>query len=67
MVTPNFVTCGLSVDCTDHELIEVLVYPGTDTININPVDWYALPLMLAGPFFQILNNLGLLDKDGLNG
>lgn len=47
----NFVTCGLSAECTDHELIDVLVYPGTDTTNINPVDWYALPTDARWPVF----------------
>lgn len=46
-----FVTCGLSVDCTDHSLIDVQVYPGLDTYNINPVDWYALPTDARWPVF----------------
>jgi hypothetical protein len=40
------VPCGLSVDCTDHSLIDVEVKSGQDTPNINPGDWYAL----AGSF-----------------
>lgn len=47
----NFVTCGLSVECTDHNLIDVLVYPGSETFNINPVDWYALPTDARWPAF----------------
>lgn len=35
------VPCGLSVDCTDHSLIDVEVKPGQDTPNIHPADWYA--------------------------
>ena len=35
------VACGLSVDCTDHSLSEVIVFAGTDTPNIDPGDWYA--------------------------
>lgn len=47
----NFVTCGLSVDCEDHSLIDVFVYPGLETYNINPVDWYALPGDARWPAF----------------
>lgn len=47
----NFVTCGLSVDCDDHSLIDVLVYPGMETYDINPVDWYALPTDARWPVF----------------
>ncbi len=35
------VACGLSVDCTDHSLIDVVVASGQDTPNIDPADWYA--------------------------
>jgi len=35
------VACGLSVNCTDHALIDVIVSAGADTPNINPQDWYA--------------------------
>ena len=35
------VACGLSVTCTDHSLIDVTVFAGTDTPNIDPADWYA--------------------------
>lgn len=35
------VLCGLSVDCTDHALIDVEVKSGQDTPNVNPGDWYA--------------------------
>ncbi|MFZ5809661.1 MAG: carboxypeptidase-like regulatory domain-containing protein [Chloroflexota bacterium] len=37
----QFVTCGLSVDCSDHTLIPVTVNAGEVTPNINPGDWYA--------------------------
>lgn len=37
------VLCGLSVDCTDHNLIDVQVTGGTNTNNVDPVDWYAPP------------------------
>ena len=37
------VLCGLSVECTDHSLIDVVVVAGTNTPNINPQDWYAPP------------------------
>ena len=46
-----FVTCGLSVNCSDHNLIDVLVYPGLDTFNINPVDWYSMPTDARWPVF----------------
>ena len=35
------VACGLSVDCTDHSLSDVVVFAGADTPNIDPADWYA--------------------------
>jgi hypothetical protein len=35
------VACGLMVTCTDHALLEVMVFSGQDTPNINPHDWYA--------------------------
>jgi len=34
------VPCGLSVDCTDHTLIDVTVVAG-QTVNADPGDWYA--------------------------
>ncbi len=37
------VPCGLSVECTDHSLIDVVVVAGANTPNINPQDWYAPP------------------------
>jgi predicted small secreted protein len=37
----QMVLCGLSVDCTDHSLIDVTVEAGKDTPDINPGDWYA--------------------------
>jgi len=35
------VLCGLSVDCTDHELIAVPVAGGMAVDGIDPGDWYA--------------------------
>jgi hypothetical protein len=35
------VPCGLSVSCTDHSLINVVVTAGATTANVNPGDWYA--------------------------
>ena len=35
------VACGLSVECTDHSLSDVVVFAGTDTTSIDPADWYA--------------------------
>lgn len=37
----NAVPCGLKVDCTDHNLIDVEVRDGIPTSGINPGDWYA--------------------------
>ena len=35
------VPCGLSVDCTNHELLEVPVNIGQTATGIDPADWYA--------------------------
>lgn len=37
------VPCGLTVDCNDHSLIDVLVYPGEVAEGIDPIDYYAQP------------------------
>ena len=37
----EMVPCGLSVDCTDHSLIDVTVESGKDTPDVDPADWYA--------------------------
>lgn len=37
----EFVTCGQTVECTDHSLIDVVVSPGTVTQGVDPVDFYA--------------------------
>jgi len=34
------VTCGLTVECDDHRLIDVLVYPGEVTEDVDPIDFY---------------------------
>ncbi len=39
----NFVTCGLSVDCDDHTLVDVFVYGDSVTEGVDPVDFYAQP------------------------
>ena len=38
-----FVTCGQTVDCTDHRLIDVVVVAGEVTENVDLVDFYAQP------------------------
>ncbi|MEA3327063.1 MAG: hypothetical protein U9R53_07105 [Chloroflexota bacterium] len=38
-----FVTCGQTIDCTDHRLIDVAVLAGEVTEDVNPVDFYAQP------------------------
>ena len=35
------VPCGLSVNCTNHSLIDVIVVAGSVTMDVNPTDWYA--------------------------
>jgi hypothetical protein len=37
------VPCGLSVNCTDHTMLDVPVQAGAVTPNVNPWDWYAPP------------------------
>jgi hypothetical protein len=37
----QFVPCGLSVDCTDHSLINVTVTAGATASGVDPGDWYA--------------------------
>jgi hypothetical protein len=39
----NFVICGMNVNCNDHSLIDVWVYPGQETEDVDPVDFYAEP------------------------
>jgi hypothetical protein len=35
------VLCGLSVECTDHTLMPVVVAPGYAPEDVDPADWYA--------------------------
>jgi hypothetical protein len=35
------VPCGLSSNCTDHSLIDIVVSAGKTTTGVNPYDWYA--------------------------
>ncbi len=35
------VPCGLSVECTDHTLLDVVVVAGQVTRDVRPWDWYA--------------------------
>lgn len=37
------VECGLSAECTDHNLISVYIPSGEVTTGVNPQDWYAEP------------------------
>jgi len=37
----KYVTCGMSVECTDHSLVDVAVEAGKLTTGIDPADWYA--------------------------
>ena len=36
----EFVTCGLSIDCSSHELILVEVKAGETISEVDPQDWY---------------------------
>jgi len=36
----EFVTCGLSINCTSHKPIVVVVVAGQTTSDIDPQDWY---------------------------
>lgn len=37
----NAVVCGLSVECTDHQMIDVTVKPGENITDVQVKDWYA--------------------------
>jgi hypothetical protein len=37
------VACGLSVDCTDHSLVEFMVTAGATTTGVAVCDWYGNP------------------------
>jgi len=39
----NFVLCGQTVECDNHDLVDVYVYAGQVTGNVDPVDFYAQP------------------------
>ncbi|MBX4206132.1 hypothetical protein KW795_02945 [Candidatus Microgenomates bacterium] len=39
----EFVTCGLSVNCTSHKPLKVTVKVNETTKSIDPQDWYAPP------------------------
>lgn len=39
----NFVICGMTVDCTDHDLVNVKVVAGQVTEGVDPVDFYIQP------------------------
>jgi len=39
----EFVICGMTVDCSDHSLVDVVVYSGEVTENVDTVDFYAQP------------------------
>ena len=38
-----FVPCGMSVDCSDHTLMDVTVYAGQVVDGVDPIDFYAAP------------------------
>jgi len=39
----EFVVCGLTADCQDHQLVDVEVYAGQTTEGIDPIDFYVMP------------------------
>lgn len=39
----EFVLCGLSVDCQDHQLVDVIILAGQVVEDVDPVDFYMLP------------------------
>jgi hypothetical protein len=45
----HFVTCGMHVDCEDHNLIDVIVYAGEVTQGVDPVDFYIQPAAVGWP------------------
>ena len=52
----NFVTCGMTEGCLDHNLITVEVNAGQETKDVNPIDWYALdPMELGWPLDPTIN------------
>ncbi|NLB71551.1 MAG: hypothetical protein GX797_06065 [Chloroflexi bacterium] len=51
-----FVTCGLSVGCSDHSLISVEIKAGQETGGIDPIDWYTSdPEALGWPLDPTIN------------
>lgn len=38
-----FVPCGMSVECSDHTLIDVFVYAGQVVEGVDPIDFYTAP------------------------
>ena len=52
----EFVTCGLSAGCSSHALIAVEVKAGQETLNVDPIDWYATdPEVLGWPLDPTIN------------
>ncbi len=45
----HFVTCGMDVDCENHNLIDVNVYAGEVTQGVDPVDFYIQPDEVGWP------------------
>jgi hypothetical protein len=39
----NFVTCGMTAQCPQHDLLPVSVTPGKAMMGIRIEDWYANP------------------------
>lgn len=44
-----FVTCGMTMACTDHTLLDVFVTAGEVTPDVDPVDFYAIPGEMGWP------------------
>lgn len=39
----HFVLCGMTQDCEDHHLVDVSVYAGETTEDVDPIDFYIHP------------------------
>ncbi|NJN43530.1 MAG: hypothetical protein HC806_01495 [Anaerolineae bacterium] len=59
----QYVLCGLSVDCVDHELIAFDVQPNQTTENVDICDWYeplAVPVNPRATFLADPSLIGLV-------
>ncbi len=45
----EFVTCGMSIDCTSHKAIEIAVGDNQTVTGVDPQDWYQTPQINPNP------------------